>query len=822
MDTMDQIIELQKKQAEEKKMELAQEMTRAEGSPYETPGFSEILREAAADSIVLLENEDQTLPFGRDDRLAVFGRCQVDTFYVGYGSGGDVNPVHKVSILDGMEENPDLSVDTELSGIYRDWCGTHVPDEGYWGHWPYHYEEMELSPETVKEASSRTDKAVVVIGRAAGEDRENELLPGSYYLTDAEKALLAEVNDAFSSVTVLMNIGNVMDFSWVKDYSHLKALLIVWQLGQETGHAVADVLSGRVNPSGHLTDTIAMDYKDYPSSANFGNPDRNVYREGIFVGYRYFETKAKDRVLYPFGYGLSYSEFAFGTESFTHGRGMTEIRATVKNVSAASGKDALMVYVSAKPLPDRKKKKTGSGEDSGELLLPVPALTLCQFEKSKLLAGGEEQTMAFLMDDYQLSSYDDEGVTGHRSSFVLQAGVYTFYIGDNVRNLVEAGSFTQKKTIVTRQCEEAATLDSKKLRERILDGIREKEEKNRDSLQSVPETPILLSDVKEGNASLDDFLAQLSNEDLGDLSRGEGPMNSEFGTPGNTGIFGGTTKRLRDLGVPPLVTSDGPAGLRLMRFASLLPIGTALASTWDDLLVNRVFRKEAEEIDHYGIDVFLAPGLNIHRNPLCGRNFEYYSEDPFLAGWMAAAAVDGIQSRGASACPKHFACNNQETNRNHADSVLDERTLREIYLRAFEICVSVAKPKNLMTSYNLVNGVYSHYNYDLVTTILRKEWKYQGNVMTDWWMQMEESPEFPGLRNNAYRIRAGINVLMPGGKNETDQTVHPDPEILSCMDPKEGGEVPEGLTRAELLENARPVLAFALERLGKEKTGENR
>lgn len=774
---------------------------------YETEGMADLLRKAAAEGIVLLENRDQTLPFQKSDRLAVFGRCQVDSFFVGYGSGGDIIPVRKVSILQGMEEDPDLTIDRDLADLYQKFSKANPVDTGdwsAWGKWPFFYPEMEVSDEILQKAAKECNKAVYVIGRAAGEDRENRLEPGSYYLTAAEERILQKLDQNFDSITVLLNIGNVMDLSWLSNYSHIKALAIVWQLGQEMGYAVSDVLSGKVNPSGHLTDTIAKEYRDYPSSDSFGDPVRNEYKEGIFVGYRHFESRAKDRVLYPFGYGLSYSDFEILPKSLHHYPGLTEIRASVKNLSKRPGKDVLMVYVST-DLPGSRLKR--------------PALALVGFAKSQLLNEGEEDTENFMVSDYQLSSYDADGLTGHPSAYVLEEGTYTFYAGDSVRNLVEIGSFAQDMTVVTRQCEKATTETSRELAARILSRLpkevpnqtRELAESGERKEKPLPQLEqISLQDVKDGKASLDDFISQLTFEELVDLSRGEGPMNSSFGAEGNTGIFGGVSDSLRARKVPVIVTSDGPAGLRLRHYTTLLPIGTALASTWNDKLVNQLYQKEAEEMEHYQIDVMLAPGMNIHRNPLCGRNFEYFSEDPYLTGWMAAAVVDGIQSKGASACPKHFACNSQETGRNQEDSVVDERTLREIYLKAFEMCVGIASPKNIMTSYNRVNGIYSHYHYDLVTTILRKEWKYQGNVMTDWWMQPGESPEFPGLKNNAYRIRAGVNVLMPGGRDYMDQGPHhSDPEVAKCMEP----EVPDGLTLAELQTNAKHVLEFCLERM---------
>jgi len=258
-------------------------------------------------------------------------------------------------------------------------------------------------------------------------------------------------------------------------------------------------------------------------------------------------------------------------------------------------------------------------------------------------------------------------------------------------------------------------------------------------------------------------------------------------------------------GVPPVVTTDGPSGIRLYDSCSLMPIGTALACSFDRELVRELFTKVGQEMVDRGSDVLLAPGMNIHRNPLCGRNFEYFSEDPVVSGQMAAAVVQGLQSTGVSACPKHFACNNQETKRNTNDSVVSQRALREIYLKGFEICVKEASPKNIMTSYNKVNGVWCHYQFELVKTILRDEWGYQGNVMTDWWMQYAPSPEFPKLKGNAYRVRARVDVLMPGGKNFFDKSMKPDGTLLATY----GKE--DGITLGEMQECARNVLRCVMD-----------
>ena len=296
----------------------------------------------------------------------------------------------------------------------------------------------------------------------------------------------------------------------------------------------------------------------------------------------------------------------------------------------------------------------------------------------------------------------------------------------------------------------------------------------------------------------------LSDEELEALTRGHGMMNSPLGVPGNAGAIGGIIPSLRFKGVPALITSDGPAGLRLARHASLAPCGTAMACTWNTELITAVYAKVGEEMTHYGVDIHLGPGMNIHRNPLCGRNFEYFSEDPLLSGKMGAAMVRGVQSTGHASCPKHFACNNQEVKRKVNDSRVSERALREIYLRNFEICVKESKPLTLMMSYNKINGVWSHYHYDLATTVLRREWGFEGVTLTDWWMQKSKSPEFPALRNNAYRVRAQVDVLMPGDFDRKARRYKTDPTLLESL-----GK-PDGITRAELERTAMTVLRLVL------------
>ena len=760
-----------------------------------TPGMPELLRSVAAQGAVLLEN--RALPLAAGTRVSLFGRVQWDWFYTGYGSGGDVNAPYRVSLLEALRDCDALELNEELAQTYERWIVENPADHGFWGRWPRFHPEMPLTEELVQAAGEASDQAVIVLGRSSGEDRENALEPGSYYLTEEEKTMLRLVTRHFPDAVLVLNIGAVMDFSFLREYG-FGAVLIAWQGGMESGNAVADLLCGKANPSGRLTDTIACRYEDQPSANHFGNKAANEYWEDIYVGYRYFETFARDAVLYPFGYGLSYTTFQIDTEA----TGPLEYRATVTNTGNRPGKNAVLLFV---------EKPCG--------ILGNPARELVAFGKTKELAPGERQTLTLSVQEYRLCSYDDAGLTGHKSCYVLQPGDYVFYLGENVREAKEVGGVHVEALTVYRQLSEAAAPGKPFPILARRDG--EKAERSASArttdlkariLSNIPRDVFItgdkgykLKDVKEGRVSLDAFVGQLSTDELEAISRGGYIMGHPLGPRGNAGIFGGVTQSLRDKGVPPIVTTDGPSGIRLYDACSLVPIGTLLACTFDTELVEDLCAHLAREMKARGTDVLLAPGMNIHRNPLCGRNFEYFSEDPLLTGRMAAAYVRGIQSGGLAACPKHFACNNQEFRRNKNDSILSERALREIYLKGFEICVTESKPKTIMTSYNKINGVWGHYHYDLVQTILREEWGFAGCVLTDWWMQYAPSPEFPNLKGNAYRVRGRVNVLMPGGKNLLDKRQKPDSTLLATYGKK------NGITLGEMQENARTVLRYVMD-----------
>lgn len=764
-----------------------------------TPGMPELLRRAAADGAVMLENNG-ILPLKGGTRVALFGITGYESHYVGYGSGGDVNRPYAVSFADGIKNCDRLTLDPTIESIYREWNKKNPINNGFWGHWPFYFPEMPLDNTAVENARNKNEVAVAVIGRAAGESRDCKLQKGSYYLADDEIAMLDVLAEEFDDIVILLNIGGIFDMSWIEKYKKvIGAILIVWQGGMEGGNAAADLLCGKAYPSGRLTDTIAKRYENYPSSANFGGKDFNEYKEDIYIGYRYFETFAKSKVLYPFGYGLGYTEFEISANTVEKSNDKFIFNVSVKNMGNTIGREVVQLYLS---------KPCGK--------LGNPEKILVAFVKTAELKSGESETIELIVETNQLASYDES-----KSAYIIESGKYEFFLGKSIRENEAVFTFEQAEDEIDCQCVQASApienlevmsayeyngkriIKNRKARtkeynlgKRILENLPEE----------IPQTGdkgFKLADVKSGKITMEQFVAQLSNNELEAISRGDYVMNSPLGAKGNAGAFGGVLQSLRAKGIKPVITTDGPSGIRLSACCSLLPIGTLLACSFDPQLVEKVYSAVADEMFAKGSDVLLAPGMNIHRNPLCGRNFEYYSEDPYLTGKIAAAAVKGIQSHGASACPKHFACNNQEFRRNMNDSRLSERALREIYLKGFEICVREARPKNIMTSYNRINSVYGHYNYELCTAILRNEWGYKGNVITDWWMKNEKSPEFPLIRNQAYRVRAQVDVLMPGGGRIPRRK--PDGTLLESLG-KEGG-----ITLGELQRTACNVLRAVID-----------
>lgn len=783
---------------EQERDALAQELHKqALGKPEPRKEMSDACRRAGAEGTVMLKN-DGVLPLRKTGSTAFFGRVQRDYFYVGYGSGGDVNPDYLVSPMDALEAREDIAYDKALADRYRLWCQANVPPVMDWAQWPTCHPEMPLSEEAIQAAAQRNDAAVVILGRAMGEAMDNRPEPGGYYLTEEEKALLAQVTAAFRKVCVVVDAGNIMDLSWVEEYP-IGALVYAFQGGMESGNALIDVLYGDAQPGGRLTDTVPRHYEDAPTYGHFGGRDFNEYREDIYVGYRYYETFAQDKVLYPFGFGLSYTSFRVESAAAAWHTSW-DLRIQVTNTGSRPGRQVVQVYVEA---PQGKLGKA--------------ARVLADYWKTPELAPGQSAETSLWIDLEDLASFDDSGVTGHPYAYVLEAGAYRLYVGTDVRSAGLVGRLFLEEQVLTAQLESqcSPTQDFPRLHPReeggrLIPGFepvpRAESRRKEQVLENLPETipftgdlGISFRDVCKGTNGIDDFIAQLTPEELNALCKGEGQMDSPLGTKGNAGMLGGTTRSLRDKGVPTLTTTDGPSGIRVCCYTALLPCGTALASSWDVKAVEALGHLFGQEMVRKGSDILLGPGLNIHRDPLCGRNFEYYSEDPLLSGTVAAAMVRGIQSvPGRSACVKHFACNNQEENRNRNDSRLSQRALREIYLRGFEICLRDAAPLCLMTSYNQINGIWGHYQYELVTGILRREWGYEGLVMTDWWMQPSADPDFPELWNDAYRLRAQVDVLMPGGNAFGDPTM--DPSALESLKKE------TGLTLGEMQRSAKNVL----------------
>lgn len=749
------------------------------------PELADYSRIAAAEGAVLLKNENNMLPVLENEVVSVFGRCQFDYYRSGTGSGGAVNVEYVCNIIDGLRQNSKIKLNEELVKQYEEWVAANPADDGGggWAAEPWHQKEMQLTDELVINARKKSEKALFIIGRTAGEDQDNADAEGGYRLTREEKSNLEVLTHHFEQVAVLLNVANIIDMSWAEDsvyQDHIKAIMYIWQGGMVGGLAVADVISGEVNPSGKLPDTIAFKLEDYPSTSNFGSKDQNFYQEDIYVGYRYFETFAPEKVQYPFGFGLSYTDFEIEIlEAKSAGSGADtriELAVRVKNTGAYAGKEVIQVY---------------SGEPQGVLGKPVKELRA--FAKTANLQPKEEETLYISFPAAAMASYDDSGLTGNKSCYVLEAGAYEIFVGNSVRSLTKAdidqnGAYIVDHLTVIETLEEAMApvraFQRMKPGKTNSDGTYEIQQEETPlqtiSLQNritgrLPETMpqtgdrgIKLQDVAEGKAEMNAFIAQLNTEELAAIVRGEG-MSSPKVTPGTAAAFGGVSDALVAYGIPIACAADGPSGIRMESGlkATQMPIGTLLSSSWNIPMMEELYALEGKELRNNEIDTLLGPGVNIHRNPLNGRNFEYYSEDPYLTGCFASAAVKGIRKSGCVGTVKHFAGNNQEKARFQVDSIISERALREIYLKAFEIAVKEGNATSIMTSYNPVNGHWSASNYDLNTTILRGEWGYQGIVMTDWWAMMNDTAEGgpADRKNTAFMVRAQNDIYMVVNNN---------------------------------------------------------
>ena len=726
-------------------------------------------RKAASEGMVLLKNEGGLLPFRTGQKLAVFGKACVD-YVKGGGGSGDVTVAYTRNLMEGLkskEQEGKVEVFWPAARYYE----KEIRDQYAQGYCPGMTVEPEVPGELLTQARAFTDTAIVTICRYSGEGWDRKSIAdqafaggdqslaqlsakifenGDFCLTEAEKKMVEKVKAAFPHVAVVLNVGGMLDTSWFKEDEKISSVLLAWQGGIEGGLAAADILCGDVNPSGKLTDTFAGTLEDYPSSESFHESlDHVNYEEDVYVGYRYFESfpQAKEKVIYPFGYGLSYTTFEISTKDLKVEEDKIKVKAEVVNLGNRAGKEVVQVYYSA---PQGKMGK--------------PALELGAFGKTRLLAPGESQTMVLELPVSSMASFDDMGKIS-RSAYVLEAGNYSFYVGNSAENLENWGEpwNLEEDRIICQLTSKAAPYHLPKrltgdgsyemlpereqeqeplgLPEQDMELLEGMEPADRGYGQMIRKEMKAsekhqLKEVAEGKLTLEEFMEQLSDRDLAELLGGQP----------NTGVantYG--MGNLREYGVPNVMTADGPAGLRIQPqchvYTTAWPCATMLACTWNTELVEEVGAAGASEVKENNIGIWLTPAMNIHRSPLCGRNFEYYSEDPLVAGKMGAAMVRGIQSQHVAASVKHFACNNKESNRKDSDSRVSERALREIYLKGFEIVVKEADPWTIMSSYNLINGHRASENKDLLTGILRDEWGFKGIVTTDWWTRGEHYKE---------------------------------------------------------------------------------
>ena len=756
----------------------------------------------AEEGIVLLENKG-VLPFDSGVRtIALYGSGARHTIKGGTGSG-DVNVRDYVTVEQGLL-NSGYSVVTgevlaEYDGILQNArliYDASVRERAKAGAFAGLIAMMSnpfippVFPGLTEEVLCRhpADAAVYVLSRNSGEGADRRAVPGDYYLSEQEISDITLLAGQYQKFALLLNVGGVVELSPVKDLPG--AIVLMGQGGSGCGDAAAAVLSGRETPSGRLTATWAEQYADYPFAAEFGDKYDSYYKEGVFVGYRWFDSLGKD-VLYPFGYGLSYTAFTLsiqGTELSGH---RVSVRVAVKNTGVCPGKEVVQLYAAPKS-PGLEK----------------PYQSLVAFKKTKLLQPGEEQTLTLNFDAELFAVYHEQ-----RAVWLIEQGEYCLLCGTDSRTTTPCAVVSLPESILLQQCEN-------KLRgERI-------EEIGSTRYFTFPEQlPVLRLDPGAFCPVKHDYTQRsaadvegLTDRELATLCIGAARIDlsavTVVGTfsEGLPGAAGETTSLLTEKGVPSITMVDGPAGVRVnpilheknggylsdpredpifsklitadtapvdlsgsvtrYQYCTALPVASMLAQSWNPELLYQAGELIAAEMELLGVDIWLAPAMNIQRNPLCGRNFEYFSEDPLLTGVCAAALTNGVQSRpGKCVSIKHFAANNQESNRNFHNVHVSERALREIYLRGYEICLKKSKPATVMTALNLINGVHAACDHDLLTDILRREWGFDGIVMTDWGTTGVPGSNQGQKYDCCYAsdcIRAGNDLIMPGSKRDLD------------------------------------------------------
>lgn len=805
-------------------------------------------RRIASQGMVLLQN-DGTLPLVNKGKIALYGNGARSTVKGGTGSG-DVNSRFVVNVEQGLQEagfqittqawmdRYDKAI-AEKRAAYIDEFKEYAEKEGRQAFWFLFYnpfKEPGIIPiEQEDITASDTDTAVFVISRNSGEGKDRRVIEGEYELFEEEKTAIQTLVDNYNKVIVVLNVGGVIDTKYLRSMKGINAILLMSQAGNIGGYALADILSGKQTPCGHLTSTWAENYLDYPGAADFshmnGDTDDEYYKESIYVGYRYFDT-FNITPAYPFGYGMSYTTFDIKTESVTVSKDKIVLTVTVKNTGDIfAGSEVVQVYCSA---PEGRLEK--------------PYQVLVAYAKTKELAPGEEETLTIAYEAERMASYDTAS-----ASWLLEAGIYYVRVGTHSRNTRVVAALKLDKEAVTRKLnnffekdEEWEVLSAKGVTSySYASEAAEKEAAilvtiNADDIpcQEViyqkenveipkPDTTVVITvdDVKAGRATLDELVGQLTIEEMALLCVGtarygmgaESVVGAASMTPGAAGDTNGFLEKERN--IRSMVLADGPAGLRLSKtfmadkdgkvipgtgdapvpglevviesmrpkpeigegavnhyqYCTAIPIATLLAQTWDVKAIEEAGDIVGEEMNEMGITLWLAPGMNLHRNPLCGRNFEYYSEDPLVSGMCAAADTIGVQKHaGVGTTIKHFAFNNQEDNRMHTNAHIDERAIREIYLKSFEIAVKESQPMSIMTSYNLINGVHTANSRELLTSITRDEWGFEGIIMSDWGATGSGDPrknerKFKyGFTGAAGCIKAGNDLIMPGGQLDVD------------------------------------------------------
>ncbi|MBR4858132.1 MAG: glycoside hydrolase family 3 C-terminal domain-containing protein [Clostridia bacterium] len=760
---------------------------------------TQLSRRAATEGMVLLKNTDNALPLAKGEKIALFGKATIE-YIKGGGGSGDVNCPYIRNVFDGFKEKEKegkAEVYMPLVDFYKDYVEAEsvnvLTEEQINARWDIvnamefcterddmtydtfaamHVKETAVPDELIDSASQWAETAIFTISRFSAEGVDRRPQGGDYYLSDIEKNLIDTLCEKFKKVVIVINSGATIDCEYFAENDRVSAVLFGWQGGMEGGMAIADVLCGDVNPSGKLCDTITKSYDFYPCKEEFWESFKFIdYSDDIYVGYRYFETVpgAKDYVRYPFGFGLSYTSFSISGRVCCESEGKIIAVATVKNIGNVAGKEVIQLYYSA---PQGKLGK--------------PAKELAAYKKTKLLVPGESETVVVSFDVNDMASFDDLGKIA-KSAYVLEKGNYEFYLGTSVRDNVKLDYVytVESDTVIQRLknwCK-PFRLAKRMLSDGSFESLPTGDEEyyyavNEPSTAKAPDEIVKFDMVGE-TISLDEFVAQFTDDELMDFVGGKRPTGVA-----NTGCFGG----LERLDVPPVPTADGPAGLRLDTKTGIpttaWPCATLLACSWNPDLIYEVGAAAGTEIAENNIGIWLAPALNIHRDPLCGRNFEYYSEDPVVSGKSAAAMTRGVQSAKATVSIKHFACNNKEANRYDIDARISERALREVYLKGFEIVVKESDPWTVMTSYNRINGQHTSESYELIMGILRGEWGFKGMVETDW-----------GVKNDPVKeVKAGNDMKMPCG--------YPD-DLKAAFDKGE-------LTRADLEPCVKRILEMTM------------